>query len=783
MPRHVHCDEPVVYPAARNDPFKAIALFLRQELGIEADVIRQVDAGAAQKATVQLLVTGAKTTRQATTYELQQLYRGVPVWRAGVAVTMDAAGAIRGASSTFDEALGGQRIRLSRDPAALRRIDGRLVATQIDVARNKLRLRTLKIDPASFEPDVSITRVTDAIYQFRAGARQDPHAGTPRPPSRPGRKTRDNDEDRVPDRLFAGLPRLRLPAVDASIEDGAYRHAAEVLFTTRVPWGSVHWRMLLDLETSSVLYLRVLADQIAAGFVYDDDPTSVTGDATILPASPVAVLNGVRAARPMTGVAGPALSGPYVQLAELSDPPSTFPASAGNFDFNVDTEDFSAVNAYYHSHAAFQLVGDMGFGVSGAGAYFDGTAFPVPVDHRGFCDCVNACAPGNATGDGSGGFHYGLVQAGQMVGIATSRRIVLHEFGHAVLWDHVNSPNLGFCHSVGDSLAAVLCDPRSIAPDRFLTFPWLTLANPGIDRRHDRPVGGGWAWRGANDDGGYGSEQIMSTSHFRLYLAIGGASRVLCDREFAARYTAYLILHAVGLLTPTTNANTPEEWTDKLVEADRLTVEFERQPGGCVHKVARWAFEKQGAFPNPMAPLPITAPGQPPDIDVFIDDGRHGEYDYATDLYHATSIWNRWVDDAGADHQEPRCGVVNYAYVVVRNRGVATAEQVRVRGFHSVKGCDCCDEVRGLRWPTDFLGMETREIIVDRIDPGSYALVGPFAWRPCSSRDAIVFYATTKGDRANADRMPADQQVGVDRLVPFDNNMSLRASCARGCCC
>jgi hypothetical protein len=771
--QHFDYEEPLSYPAAGSDPAKAIALFVEKELGLKAEVIRQRQPGTTPQATIQLSLGTGKTVREATTYELQQLYRGVRVWGAGISVTLDAQNAIRGASVTYDEEVAKEKIKLLDEPAAGRKIDARLIATQLDFKRNKLRVKRLRVDPDSFEPEVGITRVSGVIYRYREADRQDPHA-------KPRKPKPASDEGHIPDRIFSGLPQLRLPAVDKSIREGAYYHAAEVLFSTSVPWGTVNWRMVMDLGTYSVLYLRVLADQVTAGFVYDDDPTSVTGDATILPSSPVSVLNGVRAPRPLPGLGGATLSGSFVELAELSFPPSTFPASAGNFDFNVNTEDFSAVNAYYHNDAVFRMVEEMGFDIS---TYFDGTTFPVPVDHRGFCDCVNACAPGNAAGNGSGGFHYGLVQAGQMVGIATSKRIVLHEFGHAVLWDHVDSPNLGFCHSVGDSLAAVLCDPRSIAPDRFATFPWLTLANPGIDRRHDRPVGGGWAWRGVNDDGGYGSEQILSTSHFRLYLALGGASKRLCDREFASRYTAYLILYAVGLLTPATNSPTPEDWTARLMQADRLTTSFEGQPGHCIHKVARWAFEKQGAFPNPMAPLPITGPGQPPDIDVFIDDGRNGEYDYATDLYHGTATWNRLEPDNGALHQEPKCGVVNHAYVAVRNRGLQTARRVVVRGFHSVKSCCCGDKPGEMIWPTDFLQMETQFALVDAIEPGSYAIAGPFKWRPCSKRDSLVFYASTRGDLANAERLPADQQVPVDRIVPFDNNMSLRASCAETCCC
>ena len=73
---------------------------------------------------------------------------------------------------------------------------------------------------------------------------------------------------------------------------------------------------------------------------------------------------------------------------------------------------------------------------------------------------------------------------------------------------------------------------RSRAADRFQTFPWV---NGIIRRRHDRPVGGGWAWGGVNDVGGYSSEQILCTTHFRIYRAIGGDSTEVPMRQFAAR--------------------------------------------------------------------------------------------------------------------------------------------------------------------------------------------------------------------------------------------------------
>src|SRR5206468_2755746 len=96
--------------------------------------------------------------------------------------------------------------------------------------------------------------------------------------------------------------------------------------------------------------------------------------------------------------------------------------------------------------------------------------------------------------------------------------------GHGTLQNHVNSSFLLFAHTAGDSLAAILNDPESKARDRGRTFPWIAE----FDRRHDRKVMEGWAWDGEkdlNDDGfQLDREQILSSTHFRLYESIGGAS-------------------------------------------------------------------------------------------------------------------------------------------------------------------------------------------------------------------------------------------------------------------
>jgi len=156
-----------------------------------------------------------------------------------------------------------------------------------------------------------------------------------------------------------------------------------------------------------------------------------------------------------------------------------------NFIYDADTDNFSAVNAYHHVDQSIRLVVDYGFPLS---TIFDGTTFPVKVDHRDASKGeVQALGYGNATHTGSDGFGFNLAKSGCPVGIATDFRVVWHEFCHALLWDQVEGLNFGFAHSAGDSLGVILSDWATQFPDRFVTFPFIT----DIDRRHDRDVTAG----------------------------------------------------------------------------------------------------------------------------------------------------------------------------------------------------------------------------------------------------------------------------------------------------
>ena len=309
-----------------------------------------------------------------------------------------------------------------------------------------------------------------------------------------------------------------------------------------------------------------------------------------------------------------------------------------------------------------------------------------------------------------------------------------------------------------------MMDPGSKAPDRFVTFPFLT-ASSGIDRRHDRNIAAGWAWGGTRDDRQYGSEQILSTLMFRIYRVTGGDDADINVQKFAARYLVYLILRAIGSLTATTTD--PRVFVTALQNADKLTVNFEGHPGGAWHKVVRWSFEKQGLFQPSGAPTPVTQPGAPPDVDVFIDDGRSGEYEpYLTDIGASPGVWNRLAADGDTANQEPAAGVTNYLYVHVGNRGTAQAVGVSVKCYQGQAGS-------ALRWPADWLPLATASLPGPVIAATNSAVIGPFQWTPTQAGPiSVLASVSATNDISNADTI--NVSISNHRLVPNDNNLAQR---------
>ena len=78
------------------------------------------------------------------------------------------------------------------------------------------------------------------------------------------------------------------------------------------------------------------------------------------------------------------------------------------------------------------------------------------------------------------------------------------------------------------------------------------------------------------------------------------------------------------------NPKTPAHFLTALLKADADNWSSEGVFGGAYGKVLAWAFEKQN-LNN----------GEPPNVDVYINDDRAGEYQYLAVHWPTATIWNR----------------------------------------------------------------------------------------------------------------------------------------------
>lgn len=816
-----HVQEP--WESGEASPVLAAVDYLRRATGVlgvtEAEMgnpLRKLSFTEPRQQGVEYHFGQEKTLFDSSTVIFNQTYLNVPVWRAAVTLTIKHnPNRVLTVTDTSERGIDAplpspHKIEEHRRLFALAAADQRLRVLGLEDQSRAAGLaeadeapktasfvrRVLGREPAAALLETETEETPDDarairgrffVYRYDAAKRIPPNAHIAAPP---GGAT-EAEQAAASLEVNGRAPSLELPPVDSSIADGAWRLVSEVTFTLTTPeLGRLNWRSLVDVETDSVLLLEPLvAGQF--GFVFHRDPISSTGVLANGPNQNNAVLNPLRNTVELPNLVSPSggvqtLRGRFAVVANVEQPNVAPPAVAAGsrFDFDVRTNDFAAVNAYYHTDRFFALVESLGFPIA---SYFDHTGFPVRVDHRdsvfGNANTINARCEGNGEGGiGFAGYCLNdLSNTANPIGRACDSRVHLHELGgHGVLYEHVDHPNFGFAHSAGDSLSAILHDPDSRLRDnptqRFRYAPW----NPVNDRRFDRAVEQGWAWGGSRDipftnadPGGYQSEQILCTTMFRVYRSIGGDSTDLNRRRFASRATIYLILRAISTLTPATNPGNALGFANALMAVDLLDWTTEGVFGGAYNKVIRWAFEKQGLFQAPGTPTPFTKQGRPPAVDVYIDDGRGGEYQFQADHTRNPSVWNRRAADGGTTHQEPAAGVTNFAYVRIRNRGTTQAQNVRVRGFHLRPGGAAV-------WPTDFQPLTTAELVAGTLAQNNQQekIVGPFAWVPAADafgRDRLLMVVSANGDASNVDHFTTGESIPDWRLVPNDNNIGMRS--------
>lgn len=732
----------------------------------------RVDAYTPAELGVEYRLDEEKQLFDSTTVGYAQTYLNLPVWRRGISVKVKhAPNRVVSVTNNSEDGLKGE---LPAGEAVAR------YRSMFDAARvqRAIARRKLAMHDETEEGDETAWFVREIV-----GADDQEEGKRSRPMTLlngrfvvykydPDKRFQGQAEPPEPDREAASLedgaspPYPPIPDVSTEIEPGRAYVAAELIFRYDMPrYGELVWLALVEVETGSVLYIECMTCGVNA-MVFRRDPNVSSGDLTVTSAASNSVLENHDSDETLNALDAPvngvqSLTGTYVTIVEEESPTVAAPTqgSGVDFDYAPRTNDFAAANAYYHQTELFRTIESLGFTIS---TYFDGTTFPIPVDHRGLGEEINAHWAPNGTG-GTDHMCYGLcdtTNTAEPLGRAVDPWVHWHEMGgHGTLGDHVGQGMLGFAHSAGDGLAALQMDPDSAlraGSERFRYAPF----RPFTGRRFDRT----WKWGGPEDEGAvrYNAEQILATCHFRLYRSIGGDHVHAARRHLASRAVTYLILRTIAGLTPGTNPGSAQVWADEMQDTDLLDWTSEGLAGGAYNKVVRWAFEEQGAYG-----------GTPPNVDLYIDDGRGGEYPFQGVHWHNTSMWNRNRPDGGTTHENAIESATNYMYVKIKNRGTQNASNVTVKGYHCLPGA-------GVTWPTDFTTMTPAaglNVATVAANNGGEVTVGPFEWIPSYNaygHDCVLMIVSNAEDPSNVDHFTGSETIEEWRLVPNDNNVGQR---------
>lgn len=398
-------------------------------------------------------------------------------------------------------------------------------------------------------------------------------------------------------------------------------------------------------------------------------------------------------------------------------------------------------------------------------------------------------------------------------GIGADKRWLWHEFGHALLVASTGELELRFAHSPGDAMAAIVADPESRLPAhlRSMTFPFVFLP-----RQHNRCCSQGWSWTGTMHADlaavpdhqhprrkGYTSEQILSSSLFRLYRIIGGDTETgppdptgtpdVEERRRASHYALYLVMQAMQLmgdanLQPT---STPARFVHCLRQADRrpglwqasYLARMYTRVGGTLAKVIRWAFAAQGLYGVG------NGPGAPEPVDIYIEDGRpsrdssaQGSADHGRGGYVPVSL--HWQPEDGSAaaaplwQARPGAGMTANgprAEVRVGNRGSVKARKVAVQLWYAPWSLNTAPPdwmtTPGTWLPCQSTGPATRNI-----QPGATG-VFKFTYDPPAERHILFAEATCMDDRAHTDphlSLPCSRlPTPLVDLAANDNNLGV----------
>ena len=297
---------------------EAAAAYVRdiaRKLNIPGDQLHSLEQSVSyldpQEKGIEYRFSEEKSSFDSATYAYYQTYLNTPVWAAGVTATIKQAPArVVAATDTSQQGIDakmpsaeaiqryrrlfatGEKIDASPSRPRAKRPESS------DVASSDLLAEILGKAAKGLKDQEAMPRLIRGrffIYRYDPAKRTEDFPQQPPTTHMPPEVVTDSKQ-----LLTGSPPTLPLPAVPKTIQPGGWYLVAELIFHLPYLGRPTNWRILVEVETNAILYLRALTSGVN-GYVFQRDPITATGNATNSPAATTATLNPLRSSVTLQG--------------------------------------------------------------------------------------------------------------------------------------------------------------------------------------------------------------------------------------------------------------------------------------------------------------------------------------------------------------------------------------------------------------------------------------------------------------------------------------------------
>jgi len=560
------------------------------------------------------------------------------------------------------------------------------------------------------------------------------------------------------DRFLKIIKRLRIPF----LKEEKLFLVWQVIVDVKEPL-STSLELLVDANTSNIILIRDLSDYVdGTGKVFYPDPVTTSENTSLSTSTPGSIspsstfdperqdvtLLGLDDA---DGAGNYHLSGDYCKIEESDPPPHPVPSeSTPDFNYSTSDRDFLSVMVYYWIDTAQRYILNF-LSISGAGDY------QIPVDAQAEGGADNSHFIPSTGGTGSLTFGEGGAPD------SSAGAVILHEYGHAIQHHQGFTGGSDLKEGFADLFARIYLDrynPNQILREH--VFPWDNNPNASYHWNPKRRLDLSESY----SDSGYSSydrylkADTWATTVWQIYLALGGDSIYKNKRNLAAALVLKFHVEANALYGTVSSGSTTaysnhQDMAIALEMASNGLNNWQSIPDGLFHKVIRDRCINRGLF----APLPV---------DVYIDDGRNGGYDFLQRFWNCEDLVVRRnsTDSPTMGHEQPILNQPNYLWAKVKRKGSGDLGTVNVKAFS-------CSPGTGLIWPVHWTATTPTSIPATTLGTSTEEWVGPFEFVPTEeNHSCILAIVEAENDPANTETLVGNVSHGL--LVPFDNNIAQR---------